>query len=68
MASEAAEQNVLGSIPGSDKLLLTVSIRIFLVAVTQSGFVPVYGNSCLLHEIKNFTDEIGGVWNKVTSV
>ena len=39
-ASATAEQGVLGSIPGSDKVLLGFSIRDFSVTVTVSGFVP----------------------------
>ena len=39
-ASVTAEQEVLGSIPGSDKVLLGFSIRNFLEAVSESGFVP----------------------------
>ena len=35
-----AEQEVLGSIPGSDTVLLGFSIWNFLYAVTKSGFVP----------------------------
>ena len=40
VASVTAEQEVLGSIPGSDKVLLGFSTRNFSVAVTESGFVP----------------------------
>ena len=40
VASATAELEVLGSIPGSDKVLLGFSIRNFSVAVTESGFVP----------------------------
>ena len=40
VASAIAEQEFLVSIPGSDKVLLGFSIRNFLVAVTEFGFVP----------------------------
>ena len=40
VAGATAEQGVLGSIPGSDKVLLGFSNRDFLVTVTESGFVP----------------------------
>ena len=40
VAGATAEQGVLGSIPGSDNLLLDFSIRDFSVIVTESGFVP----------------------------
>ena len=39
VASATAELEVLGPIPGSDKVLLAFSIRNFSVAVTESGFV-----------------------------
>ena len=39
VASATAELEVLGSIPGSDNMLLGVSIRNLLVEVTESGFV-----------------------------
>ena len=41
---QGAEQGVLGSIPGSDKVLLGFSIRNFSVTVMESGFEPVDGN------------------------
>ena len=40
VASATAEQRVLGSIPGSDKVLLGFSSRDFSITVTESGFVP----------------------------
>ena len=40
VASATAEQVVLGSIPGSDKLFLGFSIGDFSVTVTESGFLP----------------------------
>ena len=40
VAGATAEQEVLGSILGSDKVLLGFSISNFSVAVTESGFVP----------------------------
>ena len=39
VASATAELEVLGSIPGSDKVLLGFSIRNFTIAVTESGLV-----------------------------
>ena len=39
VASATAKQEVLGSIPGSGKVLLGLSIRNFSVTVTESGFV-----------------------------
>ena len=40
VANETAEQEVLGSIPGSEKVILGFSIRMLLVAVTESECVP----------------------------
>ena len=40
VASMTAEQEVLGSILGSDKVLLAFSIENYLLAVTEFGFVP----------------------------
>ena len=40
VASATAEQVVLGSIPGSDKVVLDFTIRDFSVTVMESGFVP----------------------------
>ena len=39
-ASATAEQEVLGSIPGSGKVLLDFSSRNFSVIVTESRFMP----------------------------
>ena len=51
VASAIAEQVVLGSIPGSDNVvLLSISIWIFLVAVTNFVFVHYIG-------LKNTTGE-----------
>ena len=44
VASSTAEQEVLGSILESDKVLLKFSIRDFLVVVTDSGLCLVNGN------------------------
>ena len=40
VASATAELEALGSIPGSDKVVLGFSIRDFSVTVTESEFVP----------------------------
>ena len=40
VASATAEQEVLGSIPGTDKVLLGFTIWNFFVAVAKSGFAP----------------------------
>ena len=45
VASATADQEVLGSIPGSGKVFLGFTIRNFSVTVTESGSVcPVDGN------------------------
>ena len=41
VASATAEQKILGSNPGSDKVLFGFSIRNFSVTVTESGFEPL---------------------------
>ena len=40
VANATAEQEVLGSIPVPDKVLLGFAIRNFFIAVNEFGFVP----------------------------
>ena len=40
VASAAAEQEILGSIPDSDKLMLGFWIKNYLLTIMESGIVP----------------------------
>ena len=51
-ANATAEQEVLGSIPGSGKVLLDFYIRNVSETVTESGFVPVDGKRLALYYMR----------------